>query len=199
MVKINLGCGPNGIDGWINYDWGLLPFINKFGLIDVFIKLGMIGKNYKTKWPKFELVDIRKKWPLKNKSVDYIYCSHVLEHFEKYKTGEILKESRRVLKKGGILRIVLPDLKKMVDNYKEADDFCRDFFGFDKDKKYGLAGSFIRGHSWMYDKKSLTDILKMAGFAKIKECKFRQGECPDIEKLDYEGHRQISMYFEIQK
>jgi predicted SAM-dependent methyltransferase len=175
-----------------------LPLVNKLGLIDIFIKLGFISKEYKTNWPKFELVDIRKKLPLKRKSVDYVYCSHVLEHFEKYETLDILKEIKRVLKKNGWLRLVLPDLEKMVGNYQGADNFCKEFFGFDKDKKYGLARRFIREHNWMYDEKSLREILKIAGFKTIKKCEFRQGKCEDIDKLDYEGHRNISMYFEIQ-
>lgn len=198
MLKLNLGSGPNGIDGWLNYDWGLLPWVNKFGFIDIFIGLGLITADYKIKWPKFDLVDIRKGLPLSNKSVDVIYCSHVLEHFEKLETLGVLKDCRRVLKKNGIMRIVLPDLRLMMDKYKSADSFCRDFFGFDKDKKYGISGRFIRGHQWMYDTDSLKNILSEAGFKNITVCSFRKGLCPDIDRLDYEGHREISMYIEAQ-
>lgn len=198
MLKLNLGSGPNGIDGWLNYDWGLLPLVNKFGLIDIFIGLRLIPADYKVGWPKFDLVDIRKGLPLSNKSVDFIYCSHVLEHFEKFETLKVLTDCRRVLKKKGVLRVVLPDLKLMMKKYEGADKFCHDFFGFDKDKKLGMSGRFIRGHQWMYDTDSLKSVLLEAGFKEIVVCGFRTGQCPDLDKLDYEGHCGISMYIEAQ-
>jgi len=139
MKKINLGCGPSGINGWINYDWGLLPFLNKFNLLKFAVKLGLIDKSYLTKWPKFELVDIRKRLPVDDSIINYIYCSHVLEHFERWEAKNILMESKRkrVLKKGGVIRIVLPDIDKLIQKYKDvgADEFCRIWWGFDKDKE----------------------------------------------------------------
>ena len=198
-ILINLGSGPNGIDGWVNYDWGVLPLLGKFPLLrNLMIKIKLLPSNYAISWPKIRLHDLRKRLPMNDNSVDFIYCSHVMEHFEKYETEALLRECKRVLKKNGKVRIVLPDLKKMVVSYKGADNFCREFFGFDKDKKYGLMAYFIRGHQWMYDKKSLQSILKKNGFSKVVECKFRRGECPDIERLDYEGHKKISMYLEAQ-
>ena len=83
---------------------------------------------------------------------------------------------------------IIADLETPVSAYNKV---C-------KDKKYGLMAYFIRGHQWMYDKKSLQSILKKNGFSKVVECKFRRGECPDIERLDYEGHKKISMYLEAQ-
>jgi len=66
-------------------------------------------------------------------SVDFIYCSRVLEHLEEWEAVELLRECRRVLRPGGVLRLVVPDLLKMVKNYYGADEFCREFYGFDKD------------------------------------------------------------------
>ena len=47
--------------------------------------------------------------PFKNNTVDNIYCSHVLEHIENEYVIKFLKESYRVLKKKGVLRVACPD------------------------------------------------------------------------------------------
>lgn len=129
--------------------------------------------------------------------MDYIYCSHVLEHFEKYETLNILKECRRVLKKNGVMRIVLPDLGKMIKSYKGAEEFNREFFGYEKDVR-SMAKMFIRGHQWMYDEGSFLKILKMV-FGDVSKTSFRKGRVPDLKKLDLEIHRDHSFYVEVVK
>lgn len=199
MKKVNLGSGPNGIAGWINVDYGLMPWLSQHNVLrNLLAKIRVFPSNYLVEWPKLKLVDIRKKFPFKTKSIDYLYCSHVLEHFEKEECKEILRECRRVLKKDGIFRIVLPDLNMMIKNYKNADEFCNEFYGFEKDKFNKLEKFFIRGHLWMYDFESIKKMLIECGFKKVSEVAFQKGSCVDIKKLDYGGHRTISMYIECQ-
>jgi len=200
MRKINLGSGPASYTGWTNYDWGLLPILGKYRLTSILIRLGLLPKDYDLKWPKIELVDIRKGLPDEDNSIDYIYCSNVLEHFEKYEAINILKECKRILNNSGLIRIVLPDLKKIISKYKSADSFNREYFGYDKDLYFGIIGrikkNFIRGHQWMYDPESAKDLLKKAGFKNIKLLSFRKGRCPDINKLDLEMHKKLGLYIE---
>jgi len=200
-VCVNLGCGPSGINGWINYDWGMLPFLDKFKFIlKILVRLGLLNESYLVKWPKLNLVDLRKGIPLDDKSVDFIYCSHVLEHFEKWETENILKECRRVLKKSGIMRIVLPDLERLISKYKvgSAEKFCREFYGFNKDIK-SWQRIFIRGHEWMYDRVTFVDLLKKTGFEKIELSKRLNSKMPDVEKLDLAIHEELSAYYEIRR
>ena len=85
-ILINLGSGPNGIDGWVNYDWGVLPLLGKFPLLrNLMIKIKLLPSNYAISWPKIRLHDLRKRLPMNDNSVDFIYCSHVMEHFENMK------------------------------------------------------------------------------------------------------------------
>lgn len=202
MRKINLGSGPVNVSGWTNYDWGLLPFLGKYRLISILVKIKLLPVSYNWQWPKIDLVDIRKTLPDEDKSVDYIYCSHVLEHFEKSEAIEILKECRRILKVKGVIRIVLPDLKKIIKYYKDADKFNREYFGFDKDLYNGFLGKFkklfIREHRWMYDIESAKKILKEAGFGRIRVCVYRRGKTPNINNLDLEQHKKISLYLEAE-
>ena len=50
-------------------------------------------------------------------SVDEIRASHVLEHFSHRQVPAVLKEWTRVLKKGGKLKIAVPDLKQIAEDY----------------------------------------------------------------------------------
>lgn len=198
IIKLNLGCGPSGIDSWLNFDWGVLPILSKLTWLRKFlVKVNVLPPNYDIFWSKIKLVDIKKRLPLDDNSVDYIYCSHVLEHFEKYETRSILNECYRVLKKNGIMRIVLPDLKQIVSNYGEADGFNRIYFGYDKDKK-SIFNFFIRGHQWMYDIKSICLLLKPI-FSRIEVKKFGFGGVPDLDKLDLKMHKNHSLYVEVIK
>ena len=94
MKYINLGCGLNySIEKeWINID---------------FIKSSKKVKKY----------NLIKGIPLVSSSSDFVYHSHVLEHFNKYDGENFIKECHRILKKDGIIRIVVPDLEKIVKEY----------------------------------------------------------------------------------
>lgn len=199
IIKVNLGSGPTGIEGWINLDWGWLPFFAKIGLIPLLVKVKVLKENYLVSWPKFWLHDIQKKLKFKDDSIDFGYCSHVLEHFERQEGLLICQEMSRVLKKGGILRVVLPDLDRIVRGNFDANKLNEFWWGYDKRSLVGWRRLAIRPHHWMYDKRTASDLLKEAGFKKVRIVSFREGDCPDIEKLDLEGHKDVSMYLEATK
>ena len=101
---INLGCGGNFRKGWINID--------------------IVSNN-----PDVIAYDLSKGIPLENDSVDFVYSSHMLEHLPKIEAEKLLREAYRVLKKGGIIRIAVPDLEaiareylKYLDKSKQGDE-----------------------------------------------------------------------------
>lgn len=59
--------------------------------------------------------------PLQDNCAEIIYISHVLEHITDTAVNNILLECYRVLKGGGILRIVQPDIDYYYNAYKRAD------------------------------------------------------------------------------
>ena len=200
MININLGSGPFSADGWINFDFGLLPLFGKFRLTKILVFLKLIDKSYNVKWPKFRYFDIRHHLPFTSDSVDNIYCSNVLEHFDKFEVIKILSECRRLLGRKGLLRVVLPDLKKIIENYSNSDNFCREFYGFDKDLNIGfitkIKSKFIRGHQWMYDVESFVKLLNDCGFERINIVSFKKGRCPNIDVLDLPVHERLCFYVE---
>ncbi len=203
MIKLNLGCGPTGIKGWTNYDWGILPFLSKMPLLrKIVIKLGILPSTYDIAWQEIKLVDIRKKFPLQNNSVQYIYCSHVLEHFEQWEALKILKDCKRVLIPKGLIRIVIPDIKKMISFSETKLNHL--WWGYEKEKEpknliERLNRKFIRVHKWHYSEKTIKSLMVETGFIKIILCDCRKGKVPDIEKLDLQAHKEHSLYLEAVK
>ncbi|TRZ51001.1 methyltransferase domain-containing protein [bacterium] len=210
-IKLNIGCGPCGIDGWLNYDFGILPLLSTFPVLkSILIKTHLLSSFYQIKWPEIKLVDIRKKFPLSNSSVKVIFCSQVLEHFEYWEAKHILSECYRVMKTGGILRISVPDIEKIISNYStnkdkvgSAREFDKTVFGDEKDLKPNIVKKlsifFIRYHKWHYNYPYMCQLLKETGFSKIIKCGYRKGETPDLIKLELGIHRSTSMYVEASK
>ena len=58
--------------------------------------------------------------PYDNDIIDVVYHSHLLEHLDRKRAPDFLRECRRVLKSGGILRVVVPDLELHIQRYYEA-------------------------------------------------------------------------------
>jgi predicted SAM-dependent methyltransferase len=203
MLKINLGSGPTSAAGWENIDWGILPLLGMLKINILLSKLKIIGADYGVVWPKIRLWDIRKGLPFMDNKVSYIYCSNVLEHLQPRETIKVVTECYRVLKKGGKLRVVIPDLDILIKKYKDPDTFNNEYWGYEK-KKYRsfrekVMERFIRPHQWMFNKKSFRNILVEASFSKIKFYGIGKGKCPDLNRLDLKIHEELCFYVEAEK
>ncbi len=95
MKLLNLGCGYHYHPSWVNVDF------HKTG--EHVIAYNLINGI-----------------PFEDESFDVVYHSHLLEHFPKRFAPLFLKECYRVLKPGGIIRIVVPDLEQIVRIYLES-------------------------------------------------------------------------------
>jgi len=89
---INIGCGSRFHDDWVN--------------IDIY-----------SASPKVLRYDIRKGLPFPDNSFDAAYSSHILEHLTPEEGRYFLMEQQRILKKGGIVRVAVPDLEIICRNY----------------------------------------------------------------------------------
>lgn len=75
-------------------------------------------------------VNILKGLPFENDSIDAIFSSNMLEHFTRSQGEQHIVECARVLKRGGIIRIVVPDLENVCREYLKVLDNVR------KDESY---------------------------------------------------------------
>ena len=60
-------------------------------------------------------INITKKLPFKNQTVDVIFSTHVIEHIHRKELDFFISESFRVLKKNGLNIICTPSLKKIIE------------------------------------------------------------------------------------
>jgi hypothetical protein len=83
---------------------------------------------------------------LPDESCEIVFCSHVFEHIPHIRLPMVISEINRVLKPGGLLRILTPDLESIARAYVHKDD---KFFNDAKDEDeslrtdLGYGGSFV--------------------------------------------------------
>lgn len=68
--------------------------------------------------------DLRRGIPFPDHSVDAVYHSHFLEHIDREAAPALFREIHRVLKPGGIHRVVVPDLASVARAYLDDFDAC---------------------------------------------------------------------------
>lgn len=217
FVKVNIGCGSQAIETWINYDSSIFSILQKYKPIKKFLyRLNLISKQaYETNWPYkiIKRVNLLKGVPLADESVDFIYSSHFIEHLTFQEGKNLLKECNRILKPNSWIRVSCPDLQLIVSKYLDKDLSYPIFnvknssdlsFAFIKslcltDNRSFLSRLLSPGdiHRSMYDFESLSGLLRKCGFNNIERKSFRKGVTPDIERLD--NRPDESLYVEAQK
>jgi len=65
-------------------------------------------------------MNLNRRWLFADLSVDVVYASHVYEHLRPSTAELFLAEAHRVLKPGGALRIIVPDLLQLAQRYVAA-------------------------------------------------------------------------------
>lgn len=209
-IKINIGCSKSPTKGWINYDNSYGLILSKFGpIINMLYKLRIISEDQlevasSYKENKVILANVIKKIPHKNNSVDVVYSSHMLEHFSQEDAKKCLIEIRRILKKDGILRLALPDLKAKVDEYiksGDADNFIYETYMWPPTPKSFIGRLYLfftgpRHHQWMYDSNSLIKLLLDCGFINPKSLQAGDTLIPNPGNLNLFERDDDSFYVE---
>jgi predicted SAM-dependent methyltransferase len=118
------------------------------------------------------------RFPLGEATVDAIYASHVFEHISIYRCPRVLADCYRVLTPNGVLRIVVPDVAKSVEQYvagndrfplferrrsRAADAYGEAYTLFECMKEEDLLGEQL-AHQNAWDFESLRVALMRAGF-----------------------------------
>ena len=169
--KLQIGCGRNSKEGWLN-----------------------TGISLRESWEGV-YVDAGKPFLLSDNSFDYVYSEHLFEHLTYPQALNMLAESYRVLKPGGIFRIATPDLKFLIGLYQDPEKPIHKEYIEYSAKKGGLPATPVYvinrfhttwGHQIIYDKDTLTKLLMDAGFRDIKTCEVGISEHDALNGV--EGH-----------
>ncbi len=179
-IRLHLGPGPNWVkpsEEWLN--------------VDVHPRWGDIVVNFQ----EFDAL------PLKSDSVTCIYGSHVFEHMSVWVTDNIFSECARVLKPGGVLRIVLPDVVRSMEAYlanneafplferrraRAEERYGRTYTLFDclredfisRSGQASLLGQRSLAHQNAWDFETLKRDLLRAGFASVERSTFQGSRHP---------------------
>jgi SAM-dependent methyltransferase len=188
-MKLNLGCGANVVDGWINVDYALGAKLAKLPLFAAINrKLGIFSFDWDS---RVFLHDLTTPFPWRDASVDCCYSSHTLEHLNREQGMLLLREAHRVLKPGGVFRIIVPDLAAVIREYEDgtlrADRFLETMgvlYGTGKrGMKKLLAPFYEYPHKCMYDTPTLLSVMREAGFHAVEKRVFESG-IDAIERIE---------------
>lgn len=158
----------------------------------------------------FTQLDINDPLPIADAAVDWVYAEHLVEHVPLGTAVAWLREVRRVLRPGGVLRLTTPDLAAYVHGYADRQG---GFFARHRRRLRTLKVGppmpdrpafminqifYHFGHRWIYDEAELRHALATAGFTgwDIRRHDYREGARPDVAALDTSFRRDETLYLE---
>ena len=214
-LKINVGCGRSATQGWLNFDGSpsvrlsRLPCISH--LTGTLVAAGLLTRDqadfiHYCKHQEILYADVLKGLPLPDRCCSVVYASHVLEHLHRSDEAvRFLCELKRVLQPGGVLRLVVPDLRILIRDYldrADADSFVASLHVVPQRARSGLPGliglltSDRTWHRWIYDRDSLLHLLSEQGFSAIRVLEAGETSIPDPGALNLHERAYESLYVE---
>ena len=177
-LRVNLGCGPIPLAGWVNVDIARGPHIDVV-------------------W------DLQNGLPFASDSCTAIFCEHVIEHLSKSDGAKLLKECHRVLQSGGVIRLSTPDARRFLQAYAgDGEFFKHPAFSTPAETPLDRVNHMMREdgqHLWIYDSDSLMLALRQAGFSKVVEQEVGISMHPQMQHLDTQERAFESIYVEAAK
>ena len=167
--KLNIGSQGNNLEGWLNTDLWASPAGVAF-------------------------LDATKPFPFPDQSFDYVYSEHMIEHITYDQGCFMIKESYRVLKNGGKIRIATPSLDKF-KTFTGDEDMVRNYFDQHVKKTYGnpvtCTNDFILNyifynfyHKFIYGHDSIKQLLSTCHFKDIAFFSPGKSNDPNLKGLE---------------
>ena len=181
-VLVNVACGPQILDSFINVE--------------------LVGPPPRVLW------DCRTSVPVADGSAAGIRAEHFFEHIEpREQAPAFLRDCRRALEPGGVLRLIVPDAERYLQAYCQPGlDGLRAMavpipFPEDLPTRLDVINHVFHSwheHRWAYDFDTLSHRLRAAGFTIIERADFGRSRLPALAQ-DRDQHRPYSLYVEAVK
>jgi len=184
-VYVQFGCGFSCPDGWLNFDASPTLRTQRLPLIGRLLARGSVV------FPRnVRFGDIVKGLPVADDSASGVYASHVLEHLSRADFSTALAHTFRMLRPGGIFRLVVPDLEARARLYlaRTDDTQANDWFMEashlgEARRETGVIGLLRAAlgnsrHLWMWDERAMRAALERQGFVRVRRCTFN--DCVDV-------------------
>jgi predicted SAM-dependent methyltransferase len=176
--KLQLGAGEFNNPGWLNTD--IEP---------------REGQAY---------LDATKRFPLPDSSFQLVASEQVLEHLSSEQGLSMMKESFRILVRGGKVRVATPNLLKLVDLLR--DDKTPEQMAYVRAKMdwhhWNMTPDpadvivnqemYEFGHRFVYTPKMLRSTLEAAGFTQIEQNRSGESNDPALRGLEVRSHSNVS-------
>jgi predicted SAM-dependent methyltransferase len=197
-VRLHLGCGSTVVGGWVNIDKSpsarvpapVRALLRRVGVLN--------AAQAKAVFPEGIVhADVRRGLAYADGTVSFVYSSHMIEHMARWQALALLRECHRVLKPGGVARIVTPDLALLVAEYQRgeapcgptpADSLFEQLLTFRESTAGPVQRVMLRllaqPHQWLYDGESLTTLFREAGFGEPRVTGYRESALPEIDVLE---------------
>jgi SAM-dependent methyltransferase len=207
--RLNLGCGTNAVPGWVNLDGSWSAWIARHPLLErVVLRLRDQSQGGGSWRRDIVIHDVRQRLPFSASRFRAVYSSHLLEHLYRSEAEHLMKECFRVLQPGGIIRVIVPDLRTIVQEYMGganigkratqstacAGDPCERFNSrlllrspAPPRRSLPLRLLSIRdfhSHKWVYDESHLGRLMRAAGFCDARRRDYLDSDIEGIAEVE---------------
>jgi predicted SAM-dependent methyltransferase len=161
---LHVGSGGHAIDGWIDLDLDPAP------PVDVAANAGAA-------------------LPFRTESIDRIHSEDFIEHVEAAAGKRFVGEAFRVLRRGGIMRLLTPDLRALIERvYLQRERRHLRWCGvyLDADGACEALNMHLRmngEHRFVYDEEHLRSVLTDAGF-EVRRVRYNHSPDRHLRFLD---------------
>ena len=154
-----LGCGNHRMEKFTHVDLNIGK--NKSGYPDIFC-------------------DISNHIPLPNNHAELVFSRGTMEHLKYSELINCFLENYRILKKGGVVRMLVPDFDIMIKKYlnkkceTQQEDEMKRWDLYERMPVNGVAETFVNSvlyhdHYYLHNFDTLSKALKKCGFVNIRK------------------------------
>lgn len=181
VKKMQIGCGSNILAEWLNTD---------------------LNDSH-----EIAFLDAGDKFPISSDTFDFIYSEHLFEHLKVEQQINMLQESYRILKKGGVIRIATPTLDFLFDLYnnpktlvsKDYVDYYINYFPqfekvnelvIDKDEHYNyVINNFFKawGHQMIHNFSSINKLALQCNYTEVRQATVGESEFLFLQNIERHG------------
>lgn len=163
--RLNLGCGDTLREGWANIDLRARP--------------GVVG------------LDLTWGLPVAEGTIETAYIEHMLEEIAQPAALAVLRDVRRTLKPGGVLRISTPDLAVLISEYVEGRCDYWEAVGWSPRNPCDMVneGLSLWGNRYLYDRQRLEAFILSAGFSEVQLVRWGQSDHRFLRDLETRADR----------
>ena len=182
MIKICFGSGGIRLDGWIHVDWNIAcrPDV---------------------------VADCGSRLPFTDAAADFLHSEDFIDQLPMPRAEVFISECHRILRPGGVMRLLTPDLRKLVGLYHHDDRWLLELWetGVGLPLRTRTLGEVVNegmrrcGHEFVYDETTLRALIEARDFT-VSRSEYNQSEHPELRDLDQRRpDDSLSMYFECHR